>query len=296
MNETSSKVFVFVDNSNSFIEGKRTVSSLELPGQRTNAAIRIEFGNLVKTVVQGRDVGQPPLFVGSTPPDNDSLWESIRSRKCEVHTLGRNTQNKEKGVDVYLAGRVMKTLYKHTPGTIVLVAGDGDYASLIGLVLEEPNWQVEVWFWNQGNKSISCIQEHRHHHCKHSDNSAFESCYTSSPGLAYRLREQANGNCRVTIRELDDHYKQFTFAEVDRAPPGKRTVRLESIDNTVRDIKTPQLVDFFAPFGLFPCFSKLRKDNNDNIMELYVPASTNIKSFCQSCEACFSPATAWSVQ
>ncbi|CAG8484574.1 672_t:CDS:2 [Paraglomus brasilianum] len=110
----SGLVYVFVDNSNLFIEGKYTVGRIEQAGnfdyQRNSYQLNqlyIDHGRLLLTLLKGRIIGSNPVIVGSRPPPNDSLWDQIR------------------------------------------FAGDGDYYPILTRALKY-NWKIEAWFWSSG--------------------------------------------------------------------------------------------------------------------------------------------------
>lgn len=284
------KVFVFVDNSNIWIEGKKAVSSFEFPGLKTNDSIRIEYGKLVETVVGKRTLGQPSVVFGSRPPENDSLWRSIRENNCSVVLQDRNSRNKEKAVDVSISSSVTETIILHrdNPGTLVLVTGDSDFEPLIGTALKY-KWNVEVWFWTQGKHNCSLC---------HSENCQTTQLCHCHAGFATRLQQRAQQGS-VTICKLDEHYKTFTFAEVERPPASRQTFHLSNGD-TIRSLTRPQLLNFFSSktVDLFCCHSKLneRTDDDGATIELYVPKGVNFETFAVKCEQEFPSAKLWHTQ
>ncbi|KAF0520513.1 nyn domain-containing protein [Gigaspora margarita] len=121
----SGLVFVFVDNSNLFIEGKYTTSSINSTKRTKNGS------NLV--------------IVGSRPPPNDSLWDQIRKRGFHAIIYDR-IANRDK---LELGASIIDVIYFKDPGTILLVAGDDYYSPVLTRALNH-NWKVETWFWSSG--------------------------------------------------------------------------------------------------------------------------------------------------
>ncbi|CAI2202004.1 7210_t:CDS:1, partial [Funneliformis geosporum] len=147
-------VYVFIDNSNLFIEGSKIVSRLENVNVCDNKQpnfldFYVDHGQLVMTVLHGRKMSSA-FVIGSVPPPNDTLWDRARSYGCEVKTYQRNASNKEKKVDTKLVCRAMRSILTKNHSTLLLVAGDSDYCPLIEEAREE-NWNIETWFWDGTN-------------------------------------------------------------------------------------------------------------------------------------------------
>ena len=68
-------VYVFVDNSNIWIEGKKASGKAKNPPVPSNYNYRIEYGHLLNHVCKGRTLGDMPMLYGSEPPPNDSVWK-----------------------------------------------------------------------------------------------------------------------------------------------------------------------------------------------------------------------------
>nr|CAG8466255.1 1133_t:CDS:2 [Entrophospora candida] len=193
--EGDKKVYLFIDNSNLFIEGKYSVGHLEKLGTIDKKRgthyydlIRIEHGQLLNIVQNGRPLSANPFLVGSKPPSEDSMWKYIRELGFDVAVYKRNSQDREKKVDVRLACAMQKTIEKNTPGVLVLIAGDGDYEYPIVDAIEN-NWIVEVWFWKSAT---------------------------------------SNDFQKKDFRQLDCHYKIFTYG--DEHTPNEKVYTLELIN------------------------------------------------------------------
>jgi uncharacterized LabA/DUF88 family protein len=142
------KAFVFVDNSNLWIEGKKISGRSLKPSLPSNGRYRIEYGKLLEHILDGRDLADVPKLYGSEPPPNDSVWKLIRSKGFDVTVFKRNIFNKEKGVDMRMGLDIGKLVLTTTsPGTIIMVAGDADFLPVIDDV-HASHWVAEVWYWS----------------------------------------------------------------------------------------------------------------------------------------------------
>jgi uncharacterized LabA/DUF88 family protein len=142
------EVFIFVDNSNLWIEGKKVSGRRSRPQVPSNRFYRIEYGRLLQHVLNGRELAAIPKLYGSEPPPNDSVWKIIRSKGFDVKVFRRNIFNKEKGVDMRMGLDIEKlVLTAKPPGTIAIVAGDADFIQVVDDAKAE-GWNVEVWYWS----------------------------------------------------------------------------------------------------------------------------------------------------
>ena len=157
--------FVFVDNSNVWIEGKiasavaKRWAKNHIEAHRKkieDCSWRIDFGRLLSCVTGGHvaDIKKAVLF-GSKPPHNDSLWNAMANANFEVIALDRNVAGKEKAIDTGIINRIDKSLYREaTAGdTFVLVMGDKDFIPALDAIREEGCSSV-VAFWNNASGEL----------------------------------------------------------------------------------------------------------------------------------------------
>lgn len=157
--------YLYVDNSNVWIEGKRVsaVANGYAPDIWTAMEYRIldnawgyDFGKLFEFAGGTElEVGRAVLF-GSRPPENDSLWEIAKRKGFEVVVNDRNVANKEKKVDTGIATEIVADCYEHMhPGRdeITLVAGDADYVPTIERVRRR-GIEFHVVFWDQASREL----------------------------------------------------------------------------------------------------------------------------------------------
>lgn len=158
--------YVYVDNSNLYIEGRR-VSAVQ-QGRATDIydAMKngildndytISFGKLHEFLcgTEKRAIKRAALF-GSRPPPNDGIWNFAQKAGFELHLEDRNIKNKEKKIDTGVATLITKDAYKHgvaSEDVFVLVSGDADYVPTIN-ELKKDGYFVEVVFWDHAAKEL----------------------------------------------------------------------------------------------------------------------------------------------
>lgn len=143
------RVHLFIDDSNIFIEGQRTAGHREPLDATARARFRIDFGRLLEWITEGRSLLSIYL-VGSRPPEADTFWKVLEKKGIQQNIFDRQA-GREKGVDHDLVAEMVETsiLKEREDGVIVLVAGDGDYRSTLDR-LNKKGWQLEVYFWSSG--------------------------------------------------------------------------------------------------------------------------------------------------
>ncbi|GES88481.1 NYN domain-containing protein [Rhizophagus clarus] len=137
------RVYIFVDNSNFLIQGEYYICRKKpLDYLLNNNQIVFDYGLLFKRIKGNRELGNIPVIVGSEISPDDSIYKE----GYDIKVFERNCIGKEKGVDNFITLKMAKAFYRESPGTLVLIAGDGDYFETL---LEAVNfkWEVEVWFW-----------------------------------------------------------------------------------------------------------------------------------------------------
>ncbi|HEY9707856.1 MAG TPA: NYN domain-containing protein [Oculatellaceae cyanobacterium] len=158
--------FVYVDNSNVFIEAKRVSavqkgSALNIFDAMNNRILdntyRLDFGKL-HSFTAGNEpskIARAVLF-GSRPPANDSLWGIAERAGFETIIVDRNAANREKKVDTGIVSQMMRDAYKrmnHEEDLITLVAGDGDFVPAIE-TLRKDGYVIELFFWNHASQEL----------------------------------------------------------------------------------------------------------------------------------------------
>ncbi len=151
--------YVYVDNSNLYIEGRRVSAGAQGLAANVREAIRdgvfdhaytIDFGKLYEFLcgTDKRQIKRAALF-GSRPPPNDGIWKFAERAGFELKLEDRNYSNKEKKIDTGIATMMMRDALKGADpkkDLFVLVAGDADYVPTLKAIKEE-GFEIEVVFW-----------------------------------------------------------------------------------------------------------------------------------------------------
>lgn len=161
--------YVYVDNSNVFIEGKRIAAVQN--GWARNAAeanrkdisdrtFRLDFGELYDFVAEHnpKKVARAVLF-GSSPPESDAVWQIAEKVGFEAVVVSRNSANQEKKVDTGIVAAMVRDAYTKVNkerDTITLVAGDSDYVPAIELLTDD-GFRVEVVFWSSASNELKRV-------------------------------------------------------------------------------------------------------------------------------------------
>lgn len=166
MGEIHMGKYIYVDNSNVWIEGKyvSAVKNGMVPdiseahrNKICNMTWAYDFGKLLKLACDGdiSDVKRAVLY-GSKPTDRDSLWNAAKREGFEVVTKHRNYNNQEKAIDSGFDKEVLRDLYKGVIGSedeVILVAGDMNHMP-VAEALEEENKGFKLVFWNHASNSL----------------------------------------------------------------------------------------------------------------------------------------------
>lgn len=157
--------WIYVDNSNVFIEGQRVSAvqqgkALDIYDAMSNRILdfdyRISFGNLYQFVAgSDRTNTSRAMLFGSRPPENDAIWNLAKQAGFEVITEDRNAANKEKKIDTGIVAVMTRDAYRNAKPTDIftLVSGDADYVPAIEQLITD-GFQVDVVFWDHAAKEL----------------------------------------------------------------------------------------------------------------------------------------------
>ena len=190
--ERPENVWIFVDDSNIWIEAMKLASKEKKFKTSHDHRIRIDIGQLTNAVASGRTVSQGFLY-GSEPPPIDTVWEKIQERGWKVETKKKHPiTGKEKKVDTQLVADITERACntpEHERSTIIIIAGDADVMPAIDKVLKNKGWNVEVYMWKAA--------------------------------MASELKKLNELNAPVKVGYLDDHLFSITFTNMRFKPTGK---------------------------------------------------------------------------
>ena len=143
-NLTSANVHVFVDDQNLF---------WGIVNKQMGPGFRIDFGRLLDVVSKdsdGKVRGIKTAYIAGVIPDDDTFWVVAENQGFTVRRGFLGANNRSKQDDAYLITDLVSTLYEQEgPSTIVLVAGDADYAPALIKAIEK-GWRTEVAFIEHG--------------------------------------------------------------------------------------------------------------------------------------------------
>ena len=206
-------VFIYWDNSNIFHEAQRLAEERE-EGEGARYRVRINFDNMLRLAHADRSL-EKALAAGSVPPEMRQLWNRMESKGVEVRLFDRVApgRGEQEIPDRLLQLRMLEDAldYNGTPGTVVLLTGDGaGYYEGAGFhsTLERMHnrgWQVEILSW-----AHACNQR-------------------------MRMWAEENG----VFVALDDFYEAITFMEPSRPgfelAPARDSVELDLSLRPVRN-------------------------------------------------------------
>lgn len=157
--------WIYVDNSNVFIEGQRVSAvrkglastiSYAMENRVLDPEYRMSFGKLY-SFVAGNDRAETAraMLFGSRPPENDAIWNMAKKAGFEVVTYDRNYANKEKKIDTGIVAALTRDAYRNAKkgDVFTIVAGDGDYVPAIEN-LRSDHFQVDVVFWAHASREV----------------------------------------------------------------------------------------------------------------------------------------------
>lgn len=154
MSGSKENLYIIIDDSNLYIEGKYIIGEFEKLGEfdysrrqlRFNQ-LRIDYGQVLRIIQNGRTLGSDPIVVGSVLPA-DSLWDLVQAEGFHVKMFPRN-RGFEKMVDMQIGHYIDQILFNNVPAILALVAGDSDYRPILETAVNL-KWMVEIHFWNTG--------------------------------------------------------------------------------------------------------------------------------------------------
>lgn len=157
--------WIYVDNSNVFIEGQRVSAvqqgmALDIYDAMTNRIIdtsyRISFGKLYQFIAgtDRMETARAMLF-GSRPPQNDAIWDVAKRAGFEVITHDRNAANKEKKIDTGIVTEMTRDAYRNSAkgDVFTIVSGDSDYVPTVETLIND-GFQVDVVFWDHAAREL----------------------------------------------------------------------------------------------------------------------------------------------
>lgn len=151
-------LFLFIDNSNLFIEMRRVAQLVFGYDDNLLRRVRVDYGRLLDYVKKEREL-KDAMLVGSKPPPNDSLWAKLRQLGIELKIYERSPYtDREREVDQELVNCIRDAMEENDPpGVIALVSGDGGYLTTLERCIKR-QWTVEIYFWRQAAAALKRLE------------------------------------------------------------------------------------------------------------------------------------------
>ena len=202
--EDNDHVFIYVDDSNMWIEAKKLAANKLNLKCVEDPRLRLDIGKVTDVIANNRKVAWGILY-GSEPPPIDSVWQKIRERGWKVITTQRSSfTGKEKQLDHQMVADITALVSGCiVKGKIVMVSGDADMIPAISKSLQM-KWSTEIWMWGNGVSN------------------ALKQLAEENPGL-------------MSINILDSRLEEVTFTNFTFGAtkiPDTRSVIIKDIDFT----------------------------------------------------------------
>ena len=161
MDDSKNNYWIFIDNSNLFIEGQKFYAAKNNWLVRIDPRFQIDFGKLINCIVSDAKKVKNVYLYGSEPPAMDTLWYQMEEIGIEVNRFKRNVKKKKKAIDLALAVDATKCASdqkeKRMSGTFVFVTGDRDISPVIKVVIDEGFKVLFVSYKSALSNNISSI-------------------------------------------------------------------------------------------------------------------------------------------
>lgn len=153
--------YIYVDNSNIYIEGCRIQAVRRRLAKNIFDAMNdgvvdhdwyLDYGRLYEFFCKTGDVAR----LWGSPPPGDTFWDMVKRKGWDVKIYDRNIRNKEKKVDVAIGYAMSKDAYTRVDkkkDVMTLVAGDKDYEPAVS-DLKSEGFSVEVAFWSHAAREL----------------------------------------------------------------------------------------------------------------------------------------------
>ena len=148
-------IWVFVDDSNIWIEAKKLKSKLKGFITREDHRLRIDMGKLASVIAGDRYVESGILYAAEPPPIAD-VWRNIETKAgwyVDRSERGRrSTRGNEKQIDAKLVADATATAIvtpPHQRTTMAFVTGDANVVPALKKIVRQEGWTVEIYMWSQ---------------------------------------------------------------------------------------------------------------------------------------------------
>ncbi len=153
--------YVYIDNSNLYIEGCRVSAVNKGMAKSIEHAMgigivdhtwQLDYGKLYQFVCGNNAIAR----LWGSPPPGDSFWNMLDKKGFNPTVYERGIGGGEKKVDVAIGHRMTKdayTIIDRKKDEMLLVAGDKDFMPVISDLISE-GFRVEAAFWDQAAREV----------------------------------------------------------------------------------------------------------------------------------------------
>ena len=147
-------IWVFVDDSNIWIEAKKLQSQLKKLKTIEDHRLRIDMGKLAGVIAGDRYVESGILYASEPPPLVD-VWQNTENKagwyvdRSERHRTSHGTgkQIDAKLVADATATAIVTPLHQRT--TMAFVTGDANVVPALKKIIHQQQWTIEIYMWKQ---------------------------------------------------------------------------------------------------------------------------------------------------
>ena len=141
----------------------------------------IDFPNLLLLAHENRPLARA-IAVGSVPPAMKTVWRRLEQQGVETEIIDRSLmgESERNAPDLYLQREMLRDGLRCTPGTAILLTGDGaGYFQGRGFLdvlesLQQVGWKIELLSWDR-----SCNVRLRQWVCRNSSFTSLDQFYES---------------------------------------------------------------------------------------------------------------------
>ena len=147
-------IWIFVDDSNVWIEAKKLQSSLKNFKTGEDHRLRIDMGKLASVIARDRYVESGTLYAAEPPPLVD-VWRNTENKAgwyVDRSEFRRRSSTKGKQIDAKLvadatATAIMTPIHQRT--TMAFVTGDTNVVPALEKIMKQEGWAIEIYMWTQ---------------------------------------------------------------------------------------------------------------------------------------------------
>ena len=222
-NSTKPKVYIYIDNSNIYIQGAKTYLSGSNPNPVADPSWRYNISSLRQVLIQNSDLQFESTATklvhttvyGSVPPPDD-FWKAMASQDVTVHTYDRSPiTGKEKQVDMKMGVDITRQATRDqitgSQSEFIIVTGDADLYPAVEAI-NESGFRAHVWSWaNSFSSAYQAKSDIKLYHLdSFKNNIGYQRANSSTKPCKWGKYCRENLNCQYSHSINDDEYFKQT--------------------------------------------------------------------------------------